>query len=59
MAQWIKDPALAQLWPRSQLKLWIQSLAGKLSYALSVAKKEKKKTIPCKFITNPKGIFNF
>jgi len=37
--QWVKDPALLQLWCRSQI--W--SLAQELSYTIGVAGKKKKK----------------
>ena len=36
--QWVKDPALPQLWHRSQLQL-----AWELPYATGATKKEKKK----------------
>ena len=45
-AQWVKDPALPQLWHRLQAAAQIQSLTWKLLYAASAAKKNKQTKIP-------------
>ena len=42
-AQWVKDPALPQLWHRSQMWLRFNLWPQKHPYAMHVAEKEKKK----------------
>ena len=42
LAQWVKDPALLQLWHRSKLQQ-IQSLAQELPYDVGTDKKKKKR----------------
>ena len=42
LAQWVKDLALPRLWHRLAAVARIRSLAWKLPYAMSMAKKEKK-----------------
>lgn len=41
--QWLKDPALPQLWYRFQGEALIWSLAQDISYAAGMAKKGKEK----------------
>ena len=57
LAQWVKDPALWQLWCRPAATTPIQPLAWESPYALEGAlKSKKKKAVPHANISEPHGV---